>query len=308
MSRLRVHRLDPWAAPGAPLRRPEPDPGWGVADRAAALEGLDLGTRIGLATDVQATAGNAAMTQLVGLVRSDHKMAAPDGLAEIIAKSGPGNRGLTRTAFTANPPLFRGGKVEQKGDAWSVKPAPVRLRPVEHDVYWPAPGLHKIRSLGKGAQYLDVSDTWSDKLAEGETEHVTDSDLAYEMTWGKVAAVLNKMAEESFTGPTTEDATKAAWQAFKRRLPEGLRPEGDAPTAEAQEKKWGADDPNTLFRKLMGETKRARDNGGWHTPDQTQRETRGDDRIDELSKGGSHIGEHKSEKVIKDAWDRLTKT
>ena len=128
----------------------------------------------------------------------------------------------------------------------------------------------------------------------------------YELTAKTVE--LNKMAEESFTGPTTEDATKAAWQAFKRRLPEGLRPDGDAPTAEAQEKKWGADDPATLFRKLMAETKRARDNSGWHTPDQSLKESRGDDRIDELSKGNSQIGEHKSEKVIKDAWDRLTKT
>ena len=60
--------------------------------------------------------------------------------------------------------------------------------------------------------------------------------------------------------------------------------------------------------RFAAETKRARDNSGWHTPDQSLKESRGDDRIDELSKGNSHIGEHKSEKVIKDAWDRLTKT
>ena len=82
------------------------------------------------------------------------------------------------------------------------------------------------------------------------------------MTWGKVAAVLNKMAEEKFTGPTVEAALQSAWQTFKARLPEGLRPEGDTPTAEAQEKKWGADDKNTIFRKMMNETKRARDNSG----------------------------------------------
>ena len=61
------------------------------------------------------------------------------------------------------------------------------------------------------------------------------------MTWGKVAAVLNKMAEEKLTGPTVEAALQSAWQTFKTRLPEGMRPEGDTPTAEAQEKKWGAE-------------------------------------------------------------------
>ena len=44
----------------------------------------------------------------------------------------------------------------------------------------------------------------------------------------------------------------------------------------------------------MNETKRARDNQGWHTPDQSVKENRGDDRIDELSKGNSHIGEVKT--------------
>ena len=276
------------------------------ASRADAAGDLDLGSRIGLAADVQSTAGNAAMRHLVGLVRSDHKTDPPGGLGEIMALSGPGNRGLTRTSYTANPPLFRGGQVQQQGESWSAKVAPVKLPKLEHEVYWPAPGLHKIRSLGKGTQFLDVTPDWSTILGKGETEHVTDSDAAYAMTWGKVASVLNAMAQETFTGPTAEAAQQAAWQAFKRRLPDGLRPGGDTPTAEAQEKIWGADDKNTLFRKLMNETKRARDSG-WHTPDQSQKEVRGDDRIDELSKGNSHIDEFKTDKVMKDAWDRLTK-
>ena len=99
------------------------------------------------------------------------------------------------------------------------------------------------------------------------------------------------MAQETFTGPTAEAAQQAAWTTFKGRLPDGLRPGGDTPTAEAQEKNWGADDKNTMFRKLMNQTKRARDSG-WHTPDQSHKENRGDDRIDELSKGNSHIGEY----------------
>ena len=83
---------------------------------------------------------------------------------------------------------------------------------------------------------------------------------------------------------------------------------GDTPTAEAQEKKWGADDENTLFRKLMNETKRARDNQGWHTPDESLKEHRGKDEIYELSKGNSRIGEKKTPELMKEAWDRVTKS
>ena len=115
------------------------------------------------------------------------------------------------------------------------------------------------------------------------------------------------MAEEWFSGSTVEAAPAAAWQAFRRRLPDLLRPEGETPTAEAQEKKWGADDPATPFRKLMNESKRVRDNQGWHMPDQSLKESRGDDRIDELSVGNSKIGQVTSEKLIGDAWDRLSK-
>ncbi len=307
MSRVRIRRLDPWQAAGASGRGAPRETSWSLASRADAAGDLDLGARIGLAADVQSSAGNAAMRHLVGLVRSDHKKDPPGGLGEIIALSGPGNRGLTRTSFTANPPLFRGGRVEQDGQSWVSRPAKVKLPALEHEVYWPAPGLHKIRSLGKGSQFLDVTGDWSTILGKGETEHVTDSDAAYAMTWGKVAAILNAMADEKFTGATPEAAQQAAWQAFKRRLPAGMRPEGETPTAEAQEKIWGPDDKNTLFRKLMNETKRLRDSG-WHTPDQSLKENRGDDRIDELSKGNSHIDEFHTPEMMKAAWDRLTKT
>lgn len=307
MSRVRTRRIDPLEGLLPPARPAPRASDWSIASRAGAVDGLDLGSRIGLAADLQGTAGNTAMARLVGLARSDKKMDAPGGVADIMAASGPGNRGLTRTSYTANPPLFRTGRNEQVGESWSVRTVEPRLPSLDHEVMWPAPGLHKIRSLGKGSQFLEVTEDWSTKLGAGETEHVTDIDTAWAMTWGKVAAVLREMSAEKFTGSTVEAAQQSAWQAFKRRLPEGLRPEGDTPTAEAQEKKWGADDKNTLFRKLMNESKRARDNQGWHTPDQSQKEARGDDRIDELSKGNSRIDEVKSATLIKDAWDRLTK-
>ncbi len=307
MSRLRTRRLEPSDALLAGLRRGGRPTDWSLAARAGAASSLDLGARIGLAADMQGTAGNRAMNRLVGLVRTDRKKDPPGGLAEIMAASGPGNRGLTRTSYTANPPLFRAGRVEQQGGSWVARPAEVRLPSLDHEVMWPAPGLHKLRSLGKGSQFLEVTEDWSNTLGTGETEHVTDIDLAWSRTWGKVASVLNAMAKESFTGSTVEAAQAAAWQAFRRRLPDLLRPEGETPTAEAQEKKWGADDPATPFRKLMNESKRVRDNQGWHMPDQSLKESRGDDRIDELSVGNSKIGQVTSEKLIGDAWERLSK-
>ena len=308
MSRTRTRRLDPWeplgAAAGASRRSD-----WSLEARAGAAGSLDLGTRIGVAADLQRSVGNAATTQLVGLTRTDRKKEPPAGLGEIIAASGPGNRGLTRTSYTANPPLFRAGQTEQPdASTWATRPAEVRLPQLDHEVMWPAPGLHKIRALGKGNQMLELDTDWSNKLGEGETEHVTDIDAAWAMTWGKIAGVINGMAKEKFTGPTIDAARTAAWTTFKSRLPEPLRPEGDQPTPEAQEKVWGADEKKTFFRRLMNESKRARDNQGWHTPDESLKEHRGDDEIDQLSVGNSRIGQVKTEQLLKEAWERLAKT
>ena len=127
------------------------------------------------------------------------------------------------------------------------------------------------------------------------------------MTWGRVASTINAMAAgQAFTGPTVDAARDAAWSAFKAKLPEGFRPTGETPTTEAQEAVWGMDDL-TVFRRMMRETKRARDNGGWHTPDESLKASEGDDRIDELATGGSKIGQVTSEKLLEDAWKRITK-
>jgi hypothetical protein len=307
MSRVRTHRLDPWepvpATGGTPSRRS----GWSLAASVDGIGDLDLGSRIAAAESVQRTAGNAAMATVLGHARTDHKTAPPTGVNDIIALSSPGNRGLTHSVYTGNAPIFRMGGFAQENGAWTTHPAPVRLPPLDHDVYWPAPGLHKLRSMGKGSQFLEVTDDWSNTLGEGESEHVSDNDAAYAMSWGKIADIINAMANEKFSGATTEAAQAAAWAAFRSRLPGLFRPEGETPTTEAQEKKWGADVDGNPFRKLMNESKRARDWGGWHTPDEQMKEMRGDDQIDELKTGGSKIGQVKTDQLMKDAWDKLAK-
>jgi hypothetical protein len=306
-SRVRVHRLEAQEplAPGIASRPRRP--AWDVAARVAAAPHLDLGSRTALAGDLQASAGNGAVAQLVGLARTDHKTEPPSGVQTIIDASSPGNRGLTRSRYVGNPPIFRvGGASQAAGGAWQVKPVDVRLPSLDYDVYWPAPGRHRLGAYGKGTHYLDVTEEWSGKLGAGETEHVTDTDKAWEMTWGRVAAIINALAAgEPFTGRTVDAARDAAWNAFKSRLPEGLKPAGDTPDSDAQEAVWGMDE-HTVFRRMMNETKRARDDGGWHTPDEPLKGMEGADRVDELAAGGSRIGQVTTDRLMQDAWTRIT--
>jgi hypothetical protein len=308
MTRVRVRRLAA-TEPANPAERTRSGAAsWSLADRAETGSQLDFGSRIALAADLQQTAGNAATAQLIGLVRTDRRKEPPDGQREIMEAGSGGSRGLTRTSYVANPPIFRAARVEQVEGGWSTRPNQVRLTSLDHEVFYPAPGRHRLRAYGSGSQYLDVTDDWSNKIFEGEGEHVADIDSAWDMTWGRVASAINAMAAgERFTARTSEAAQAAAWQAFKRRLPEGLRPEGDAPTEEAQEAKWGADNTNTIFRKLMSESRRARDNSGWHTPDQNLKQMEGDNRVDEMAVGSSRIPGVTSARLMQEAWDRVTR-
>jgi hypothetical protein len=311
MSGVRVHRLDPTEP--IPFGRPIPRrrDGFVLGARAAAAGHLDLGSRIGLAADVQALAGNRAMAHIAGFARVDHQTQPPTGIKDIqdAAKS-PGNRGYTQSRYNANPPVFRPGKNDSVGDTWEVRPAPVRLPELDFDVWWPAAGRHKLGDLGKGTWYLDVTQEWSDKLKKGEEEHVTDTQKAYDMTWGRVAGIVNAMAAATSgsKGSTVDAAQQAAWKAFVAKLPKGFQPTGDSYSTEAQEAIWGADDPKTIFRKLMNETKAVRDGKLWHVPEESQKATVGDDRIDELSAGNSHIGETTTDVLIGDAWRRLVES
>jgi hypothetical protein len=308
MTRRQVRRVPAWEQPDAAEHTRGHLPPRSLGDRAGVGARMDLGSRIALTADLQGSAGNGAVAQLVGFVRTDRRKDPPDGLREMMEQGSGGQRGLTRTSYVANPPIFRVGHVEQTGNTWATRPSDIRLPSLDHEVFYPAPGRHRLRAYGSGGQFLDVTEEWSNRLYQGEGEHVDDIDRAWDMTWGCVARSINAMAAgERFTGPTAEAAQAAAWQAFKRRLPTALQPDGDAPTPEAQEAKWGVDNRDTIFRRLMGESKRARDLSGWHTPQESLKQMEGDDRVDELSIGNSRIGQVPSERLMKEAWDRVTR-
>jgi hypothetical protein len=309
MRSVRV-RQRPAAEPANPAERTRAGAAsWSVASRVDAGCRLDLGSRIALAADLQRTAGNAAATQLVGLVRTDRRKEPPGGAREITEAGSGGGRGLTLTSYADNSPIFLIGRVEETGGTWSTRPREVRLPSLDHEVFYPAPGRHRLRDLGGSAsQYLDVTDDWSARILQGEEEHVDDNEQAWQMTWGRIANVINEMANgEPFTGTTGEAAQAAAWREFRRRLPAALRPEGDTPTPQAQLAKWGTQDLGTIFRKLMRETRRARDDSQWHTPDQNLKRMEGNDRIDELAVGTSRIGQVPSQRLMSEAWDRLAR-
>jgi hypothetical protein len=304
----RARRLD--AQEPLPVGARHPASSAPVAVRAGAAGELDLGSRIALAADLQAAAGNAATAAFLGEIRTDHELAPEKGIQDLMALKVSGQRGLTRaTHDSTRTPLFRIERPQLTGGTYAAKAKAPRLPSLDQEVWWPGPGLHLIRPLGKGNQRLEVTQDWSDRILEGENEHVADNERAYELTWGTVARVLAEMADAGpYAGASEEDVLKAAWADFKRRLPAQLRPDGDKPTREAQEARWGIDAKTSAYAKLMGESKRVRDDTNQHTPLQVLKEHRGADQIDELMDGQSKIPGPKSAQVMQEAWDRLAKS
>ena len=309
-SRIRTRRIAPedgLLAPAAPARRDPPH----LAERVAAAPALDLGSRIGLAADLQARAGNAATAAALSHIRTDKPQAPADGVQAIVdATKKPSQRGLTRSSFDANRmPLFKVQRPAQEGSAFATKAVVPRLPDPDHEVWWPAEGKHLLGPHGKGRRWLQVSGDWSKKLKEGEDRHVEDMDLAYEMTWGRVRDVLADMAaqDKPYTGASPEAALQSAWNDFKKRLPAGFRPEGDTPTKEAQEKVWGPDDPKSAFSRMWRESARARDDSGEHTPSEEMLREQGNDLINELKDGNSKIPGRDAKTVMEEGWARILK-
>ena len=88
-SRIRTRRIESdeqaVRAPGPRRRR---EPGRLGALRWPPRPALDLGSRIGLAADLQATAGNAATAAALGDIRTDKPQAPPDqGVKKIMDQS-----------------------------------------------------------------------------------------------------------------------------------------------------------------------------------------------------------------------------
>ena len=281
--------------------RPRPT-SWSLAERAGAAGDLDLGARIGLAAEVQSSAGNAAMRHLVGLVRSDHKMDPPGGLGEIIALSGPA-AWPDPDVVHGQPTLFRGGRVEQDGQSWVSRPAKVKLPELEHEVYWPArPAQDPLARQGIAVPRRDRGLVEHPRQGRDGARHRQRRRLRDDLGQGR--GVLNAMADEKFTGPTAEAAQQAAWQAFKRRSRPACGPRA-TPRRPRPRRRSGAGRQEHAVPQADERDQASPRLGLAHT-DQSLKQNRGDDRIDELSKGNSHIDEYNTPKMMQTASDRLT--
>ena len=283
----------------------------------AVLDGLDPGrldraARASALTGIGSLAGNAAVASIVSRARTDQPQAPPGGVREIRRVAGGGTLGHTRLSMDPTPPLFRLPSPSAADGAYSVRPGRTRASELDFVVRWPSAGRHVLyeATSSAGAQantYLDVDADWSAKILQGENEHVGDQTIAWQDTWRRVADTVNQMAAEPpVTGATPDEARRAAWTTFVHRLPAPLRPDGAEPSEAAQLAKWAWEEPNSVFRTLIGESKRARDlPSPWHTPEASLDHMEGDNEVRTLSPGKSEIGVTLPEDLMRAAWARL---
>lgn len=312
--RRRVTHEEAWRH--APVQRratATPAPAQAPA-HATVARGLDpglLGTteRAGALGALGSVAGNAAVVALLQ-ARTDHRLEPPGGIAEIRRVASHGTRGHTRMELPAQPPLFRAVAMGDGSGGFVAGAQPVRVPEPDFQVRYPAPGRHVLyegtTETGAFRRLLEVTDPWSAKLLQGESDHVRDQEIAIDMTWGRVGRVINDLASsDPAVGATAEEAEQAAWRRFVDALPAPLRPEGDRPTEEAQLARWGDEAAQGPFRVLLRESRTARDVSQWHTPSEQLLRREGDDEIMELRDGTSRIGTPTPEDLMAAAWRRI---
>jgi hypothetical protein len=302
------------AAPAnAQVRRVET----GSATGAAVLAGLDPSrldrvARASAFARIGSTAGNAAVAGLVSRVRTNMPLDPPEGVREIRRVGGGGTLGHTRALMDPSPPLFRLPSPTAADGAYAVRPGRTRAPELDFEVRYPTRGRHVLyegtTSAGARANiYLEVSPEWSRTILTGEEEHVGDQTIAWQDTWGRVAEVVNAMATEApVTAATPEEAQRTAWRTFVGRLPGPLRPDGADASESAQLAKWDVTSSTSIFKKLVGESKRARDISQWHTPDSSLDHMEGENEVRVLAAGSSQIGVTTPEVLMREAWARLS--
>jgi hypothetical protein len=278
-----------------------------AAGSAALLAGLDPG-RIGIDARAAALAhlgglaGNAAVAGFVGRVRTDLPQDPPNGVRDIRRVGGGGTLGHTRALMDPSPPLFRLQEPETRETGVAVRPNRTRAPELDFEVRYPTPGRHQLYE----GIFLDVSADWSATILQGEEEHVADQTIAWQDSWRRVADAVNAMADgPPVTGANPDEARRAAWRQFVASLPQPLRPAGRDPAEESQLAAWGFEQPNSAFRRLIGESKRARDDSQWHTPDSALDHMEGETEVRVITRGSSRIPGTTPEEVMRAAWGRL---
>lgn len=283
---------------------------------AAVLGGLNPGrlgaeARAAALNRLEATAGNRAVVELVAHARTDFPLGPPQGVREIRRLGGGGQLGHCRTFMPADPPLFRLPSPQATDNGFSIRPNRTVAPEFDFEVRHPTAGRHLLyesrTSEGADANiWLEISQDWSDRILEGENEHVADQSIARRQTWERVADATNRLADgEPIAAATPEGARRAAWSRFVDALPPLLRPAGADPSEDAQLAKWGPEVATSVFRQLVGESKQARDISQWHTPSADLDHMEGAAEVRKVEAGSSRIPGTRPEQLMEAAWNRL---
>ena len=216
----------------------------------------------------------------------------PGGVKEVRAKSGSGGTlGYTKAEWTMEIPVLTFGTPKQTAQGFIVKANKVSLSMPTINAWYPTPGMHKLNDLSKkGSQScehrLDLDDAWSNKIKQGEADHVSDRLLAFLLSMHAARAYVNKLADGEVplpARPTVEEAEAEAKKKFMAILPPKLKPADPSPLAQA--KKFGA-----VFDALWPVTNK-RDTSGSHTPDLDFDRNEDCHRIDKLKPGSFKRGD-----------------
>jgi hypothetical protein len=260
--------------------------------------------------ELQRLAGNRAVAAEIGSWRNGrvvigvsnvdlkaHPSQPPNGVREIReSRGGGGLLGRTVASIDPAPPLLRADTPAKVDSGWTCQAIPARAPEPYLEEWWPTAGRHEMYPH----VYLDVSKEWEERLKAGEDEHVGDHTLGWQLTWGTVSEAIADLARvPGPVQPTEEAARTDLWKRFSAALPPDLRPQGNAPTDDAQTAQWGFAPSTSLFRRLFLGTK-ARDQRGWHTTTSELGRQEGQDGKDEIRHvaGDTRIGEVSSEDLI----------
>lgn len=197
---------------------------------------------------------------------------APDGYNDLDSKSksglgAPAGLTLIPNAVAFTTPQFKTtashNRTPTTVEHFATIDQPAASPDVVHDCWYLGQGRHKWGTAGtkyahKGKKYLpviEVSQPTSDLIKAGEQEHLNDAKQSYDMTYGLIVSKMQALAGTKYGPATTPDnAYQLALNAFSATLPPVL-----SITPPNTTSVW----PRTLD-DLLGQSKKVRDESGFH--------------------------------------------
>lgn len=234
-----------------------------VSATAPRTPSIAPGARAALA--LQRSVGNRAATAFfVQRAGAPRQMDEPDGLAEINMQPPPRYSILGPAGRTQALDDFQAPRLEisiaaagPRGGGFVARAQPTSSRDSVHRSWYPGPGRHRQGAVLRGGQrresFYFIPPAQSVLIRRGEQEHLNDHLRAYQLSYERLATVINSVARREFSGASEQAARAAVLADFRRRLTRlGMQAFHDPAS-------WH-DNLIALLRLSS-----ARDNNGWHT-------------------------------------------